>query len=80
MRGRKKAREEIEDWVLRRYGLRAADEGGPEYVLTIPYTTDEELDRTIYDDIWREAEDIADRRHCFVEGDMTSLDDPERSW
>mgnify|MGYP000870043438 FL=1 len=80
VRGRKKAREEIEAWVLRRYGLRATDEGGPEYVLTIPYTTDEELDRTIYDDIWREAEDIADRRHCFVEGDMTSLDDPERSW
>lgn len=80
VRGKKKAREEIEDWVLRRYGLRATDEGGPEYLLTIPYTTDEELDRIIYDDIWREADSIADARHCFVEGDTVSLDDPERSW
>lgn len=80
VRGKKKAREEIEDWVLRRYGLRATDEGGPEYLLTIPYTTDEELDQIIYDDIWREADSIADARHCFVEGDTVSLEDPERSW
>jgi hypothetical protein len=80
VRGRKKAREEIESWVLRRYGLRATDEGGPEYLLTIPYTTDEELDRIIYDDIWREADSIADARNCFVEGDTVSLDDPDRSW
>ncbi len=80
VRGKKKARQEIESWVLRRYGMRPTDAGGPEYVLTIPYTTDEELDQIIYDEIWREADRIADGRNCFVEGDTVSLEDPDRSW
>lgn len=53
--------------------------GSPEYLLTIPYHTDEELDRII-DDILTRAADMADDRHCFIEADMQSLDDPERSW
>ena len=44
------------------------------------YTTEEELDRIIYEEIYAEAESIADFRHCFTEGDITSLDDPERGW
>lgn len=80
VRGKKKARQEIESWVLHRYGMDPAEAGGPEYVLTIPYTTDEELDQIIYDDIWREADSIADARSCIVEGDTASLDDPDRSW
>ena len=50
------------------------------YILTIPYQTDEELDRIIYEDILAEAHRIADVRHGFVEADVVSLDDPERSW
>jgi hypothetical protein len=42
--------------------------------------SDEELDRTIYEEIYAEAERCADFRHCFIEADMSSLDDPERSW
>ena len=80
IRGKSKARQEIEQYVLSRYGMKEDDHGGPEYVLTVPYTTDEELDRIIYDEVLGEAQDIADRRHCFVEGDAVSLEDPERSW
>jgi hypothetical protein len=50
------------------------------YILTIPYQTDEELDHIIYEDILAEAHRIADLRNGFVEADVISLDDPERSW
>ncbi len=53
---------------------------GWEYILTIPYETDEELDRIIYDDILWEATRIADLRNGFIEANVVSLDDPERSW
>jgi hypothetical protein len=52
-----------------------------EYPLSIPYATDEELDRVICNEIWREAENIADLRRCFfTDGDAISLDDPGRRW
>ncbi len=50
------------------------------YILTIPYETDEELERIIYDEILGEANRIADLRNGFVEADVISLDDPDRSW
>jgi hypothetical protein len=50
------------------------------YVLTIPYETDEELDRIIYDDILAEAHQIADLRNGFIEADVVAVDDPDRSW
>ena len=80
VRGKGKVREEIERHVLQRFGMKKASKASHEYLLWIPYTTDEELDRIIYDEIWREAESIAEARHCFTEGDITSLDDPDRSW
>jgi hypothetical protein len=79
-RGKGKARDEIERHVLSRFGMEKPDKAGWEYLLSIPYTTDEELDRTIYEEIWREADHIADARHCFTEGDMTAVDDPNRHW
>jgi hypothetical protein len=48
--------------------------------LTIPYETDEELDRIIYDEILGEAHRIADLRNGHIEADVISLDDPDRSW
>ena len=80
VRGKKKAREEIEWWVLRPYHMEKPEEDGWKYVLSIPYDTDEELDNIIYDEILGEAESIADSRNCFTEADVYSLDDPERSW
>ena len=80
VRGKGKVREEIERFVLQRFDMHKASKDSHEYLLSIPYTTDEELDKIIYDEIWREAESIADARNCFTEGDITSLDDPDRSW
>ena len=80
VRGKKKSREEIEEWVLRRYGMKKKTKDGSEYVLSLPYQTDKELDWIIYEDILGEAHRIADMRNGFIEADVVSLDDPERSW
>jgi hypothetical protein len=66
--------------VLSRFGVEKPDRKDWEYVLSIPYTTDEELDRIIYEEIFTEAERMADLRHCFIEADVVSMDDLERSW
>ena len=80
VRGKTRSREDIEWDILRRYQMEKPDKDGHRYILTIPYETDEELDRIIYDDILGEAHRIADLRNGFIEADVISLDDPERSW
>jgi hypothetical protein len=80
VRGKKKARDEIEQWVLRHYQMTKARPDGWECELSIPYQTEEELDAIIYDEILAEAERIADGRHCFIEADVSAIDDPDRSW
>lgn len=80
VRGKSRARDEIERCVLSRFAMEKPHKNQCEYVLSIPYTTEAELDQTIYREILAEAESLADMRHCFIEGDVTSLDDPERSW
>ncbi len=59
VRGKTKARAWIEDSVLRRYAMRKPDANRSDYILTLTYGTDAELDATIYD-ILREADQIAD--------------------
>lgn len=68
--------------MLRRVGMEKPDKVGWDYILSIPWTTNEEYDRIIYDEIWREADRIADARRCFCssEGDMTALEYPDRHW
>lgn len=80
VRGKSKSREEIEWDILRRYGMEKPDKDSWSYILTIPHETDDELDRIIYDDILEEASRIADWRNGFIEAEVISLDDPERSW
>ena len=80
VRGKNRAREEIERCILSRFAMEKPNQNPCEYVLSIPYTTEEELDQIIYREIFAEAESLADLRHCFIEGDMASWDDPERSW
>ena len=79
VRGKKKAREDIERYVLSAYGMKKTTKDRWDYVLTIPYDTDTELDRII-DEIIMGADREADSRHCFIEIDVVSLDDPERMW
>ncbi|MBM3210636.1 hypothetical protein FJZ33_00335 [Candidatus Poribacteria bacterium] len=78
IRGRKRAREEIESWVLSRYDMKKKRKDGWEYELTIPYENDEDLDDIIYD-MLQEASDIADGRYCFIESDVRDMDS-DRSW
>jgi DNA invertase Pin-like site-specific DNA recombinase len=80
VRGKNNFRAEIERSVLSRYQMEKLSPEGWEYHLTIPYGTDEELERIIYEDILREAERIADSRHGFIEVDVRSVEDPDRSW
>ena len=79
VRGKTKARAWIEDSVLRRYVMRKPDANRSDYILTLTYDTDEDLDATIYD-ILREADGIADLHHCFTEADVRALDGSDRSW
>jgi DNA invertase Pin-like site-specific DNA recombinase len=80
VRGKTKSRDDIEWDILRRYQMEKPDKDGHRYILTIPYQTDEELDRIINEDILGEAHRIADLRNGFIEADVIALDDPERSW
>ena len=80
VRGKKRAREDIEDYVLRHYDMKKRWPDGNEYELTIPYDTDEELDDIIYRDILQEASSQADLRNCFIEASVRALDDSDRSW
>ena len=80
VRGKGKSREDIEWRVLSRYRMEKPRKDGWDYMLTIPYESDAELDRIIYEDILGEAHRIADLRNGFIEADVVSLDDPERSW
>ncbi len=78
-RGKTRARRNIEDYVLSQYALEKSDKNGWQYILTIPYQTQDDLDDTIYD-ILREARSTADERHCFIEADVIALDGSDRSW
>ena len=79
VRGKKKARQDIERYVLNRYGMVKPDRDGCEYELTIQYEDEKDLERTI-DDIYREMDMEADLRNCFIEADIQALDGSERSW
>lgn len=45
VRGKGKVREEIERYVLSRFAMQQADQKGCEYLLSVPYTSDEEIGR-----------------------------------
>ena len=79
VRGKKKSREWIEDFVLGAYAMEKLYKDGGEYILTIPYTTDSELDDTIYE-ILREAASTADSRNCFIEAEVIAMDGSDRYW
>ena len=78
VRGKKRAREEIERLVLSQYQMKKLYKDGWEYELTIPYENDKDLDDTIYE-MLSESESTADMRHCFIETDVTAIGS-DRSW
>lgn len=78
VRGKNKAKEEIELLCLSHYGARRLDKNGNEYELTIQYTDDQDLERQIYD-LASEMESMADLRNCSTESDFTEIG-TERCW
>jgi len=79
VRGKKRSREWIEDFVLSAYDMEKPYKDSGEYILTIPYATDSELDDTIHE-ILREAASTADSRNCFIEAEVIAMDDSDRYW
>jgi len=79
VRGKKRARESIERYVLQPYQMQKPNPKQWDYILSIPYQTDEELDEIVYD-ILREAASTADMYNCFIEADARAMDGSERSW
>ena len=79
VRGKKRAREEIERFVLSEYEVKKPHKDGWDYILTIPYDTDKELD-DIVDDILAEASRMAEDRNCFIEADVRAMDGSDRYW
>jgi DNA-binding Lrp family transcriptional regulator len=80
VRGKTESRQTIEDSVLSKYHMNKPDKNGYDYTLTITYSSDEELERIICDNILRRAYEIADIRHGFIEADMREVGGQERSW
>ena len=68
VRGKKKAREYIENYLKLHYKLEFADNG--DYIFFVPYTTIEGLKENVYD-IIRDLDNEADYRNCFIECDVT---------
>ena len=78
VRGKKKVRQEIEDYILRQYDMKIPGPNDWEYELTIPYKNEKDLDNTIYD-MLSEMERTADYRNCFIEVDVTA-EGSDKSW
>jgi len=69
VRGKKKAREEIERDTLSRYDMKKQGKDSWEYILKIPYLDKADLEKTVYD-IYNEMESTANMRNCFTEADI----------
>lgn len=78
VRGKKKVRQDIEDYILRQYDMKIPGPNDWEYELTILYKNDKDLDDTIYG-MLSEMDRTADDRHCFIEADVTA-EGSDKSW
>lgn len=76
VRGRKRAKENIERYCLEPYGMKRLESGN--YELAIPYRNDDELDKTVHD-LLIEISQEADMRNCFIEADAWE-EGTERRW
>lgn len=76
VRGKKRARENIERYCLQEYEAERLPNG--EYMLKVPYRSDDDLDKRMSEllsDIASEADD----RHCFSESDAR-MEGTDRQW
>ena len=78
VRGKRKVREHIEQFILSEYEFKKLDADGYDYEITIPHENDKDLDEII-DDMLSEMGSTADYRNCFIEADVSTLDG-EKTW
>jgi predicted transcriptional regulator len=76
VRGRKRAKENIERYCLEPFDVKRLESGN--YELTVPYQSDEELDKAVYD-LLTEISQEAEMRNCFIETDAWE-EGTERRW
>jgi DNA invertase Pin-like site-specific DNA recombinase len=77
VRGKKRVREDIERYLRHQYAAIQGRSG--EYLLKVPYRSDEELDKTVQDLLQHIAFE-ADLRNCFSESDATMEGSDHRNW
>jgi hypothetical protein len=78
IRRKKKVREHIERFCLAFYNAQKTTPNGCEYIITIPYENDEDLNKQVYD-LFGEMDSHADMDYCFIEVDAHEIG-TDRSW
>jgi hypothetical protein len=78
IRRKKKVREHIERFCLAFYNAQKTTPNGCEYMISIPYESDEDLEKQVYD-LFREMDSHADMDYCFIEVDAHEIG-TDRSW
>lgn len=78
IRRKKKVREYIERSCLSYYNAQKITPSGYDYIITIPYENDEDLEKQVYD-LFREMDSIADMDCCFIEVDASEIG-TDRRW
>lgn len=78
VRGKKRAREDIEYYVLSDYNIKRLSKDSWDYEITVEYETEKELEDIIYS-IYSEMQSHADRRNCFIEADISDKKS-DRRW
>jgi hypothetical protein len=78
IRRKKKVREYIERGCLSRHNAQKTTPNGCEYIITIHYEDDKDLDKQVYD-LFQEMDSIADMDYCFIEVDANEIG-TDRSW
>lgn len=68
VRGKKKARENIEKYLQYYYNMQKSDSREYDYTLFVKYKDTEDLKNIVYE-IFRDLENEADAKNCFTEGD-----------
>ncbi|WP_238536626.1 hypothetical protein [Pseudomonas sp. M47T1] len=76
VRGRKRAKENIERYCLEPFCVKRLGSGN--YELTVPYQSDEELDKAVHD-LLSEISQEAEMRNYFIEADAWE-EGTERRW
>ena len=72
VRGMKKTRKEIEDYFSSYYEIEKLWKNSHDYILTIPYVSDHNLDMIIHE-VYENMGDIAGKNRCLLDAELTEI-------